>query len=167
MATNDSQHESQDVDENGEVIIAEAVFKHPSQRNFIIMTYCSIGLFCALFLPCALMIGCILGFRAPALKLYLTSTGLHYNRVSSTGCVSEKFIPLSDIYDITVYESSNSFREDIISKVIIRINSNKISEHISWSKRTLYNIDYKHFYIINATEFGAAIKQQMQGLSES
>ena len=172
MATTDSQHEGQNVDENGEVIIAKAVLKHSSVRNRIILNYCLIGmLLCCIFLPCTLIIGCILGFRnSSALRFYLTSTGLHYNRVSSNGCVSKmKFIPLSDIYDVTANEStkqSGAFSSVITRLLVIRINSDKISDHISWSERTLCNVDYVIFAMNNATEMCAAIKQQIQEVSE-
>ena len=171
MATTHSQHEGQNVDENGEVIIAKAVLKHSSVRNWIIWNYCLIGmLLCFIFLPCTLMIGCILGFRgSSALRIYLTSTGLHYNRVSSTGCVSKmKFIPLSDIYDVTVNESTKQdhLGTVITRRLVIRINSDKISDHISWSERTLYNVDYVILVMNNATEMCAAIKQQIQEVLE-
>ena len=169
MATTDSQHERQNVDENGEVIIAKADVNNSSVCDWI-MNYCLIGmLLCCIFLPCTLIIGYIIGIRnSSALRIYLTSTGLHYNRVSSTGCVSKmKFIPFSDIYDVTVYDTNIIGTENkTYSSLVIRINSDKISDHISWSERTRYNVDYVMLAMNNATEMCAVIKQQKQGVFE-
>ena len=142
------QNENHKVDENGEVIIAEALFGRSSLRLQIMTTYVMIlSLMVALIIliPCGLIclcVGCVIGCHgASAWRLYLTSTGLHYTSVSQTGCISEKnFIPLSDIKDVSLQQSTSSLEHTL--KIL-----------------TISHGTVKFNYIVNATDFCAAIQQ--------
>ena len=153
------QNRNQKVDENGEVIIAEAIFSRYSLYVAICLKYLvyppfMLALLVILF-PCGLIylcLGCVYGCRgASAWRLYLTSTGIHYTSVSSRGCVREKkFIPLSNIRDASPQETIKQMR----STKWVDTNTLKIIQ-------TNYEI-VKFTCILNATDFCDAIKQQKQ-----
>ena len=128
----------QKVDENNEVIIAEAV----CDRTKVCMQACCIyviaALGCLIFLPCALVLGVFLGRKAAVeWRLYLTSTGLHYTKVRACS-------------------------------VKIRINRNKIANYLSWWQRTVVLMDYlKIANVANASDFAAAIKREIARSQEN
>ena len=158
----------QEVDENNEVIIAEAV----CDRTKVCMRVCCIYYFiavlsCLIFAPCALVLGVFLGRKAAVeWRLYLTSTGLHYTEVGACTCVSQVlFIPLSDIEDVFVQESiliQNGAASSQGHSVKIRINRSKIAKYLSWWKRTVVLMDYLEIaHVANASDFAAAIKREI------
>ena len=138
------QNEHQKVDENGEVIIAEALFDRYSLRNKIRSIYFWIAMLipCACA-PCMFCIGCAYGCHGTsAWRLYLTSTGLHYTSVCSTGCVrGKKFIPLSDIRDASLKETVSDGRIHADTLIINKTDSKTV----------------KFSCIFNVTDFCAAI----------
>ena len=155
-------HGPQKVDENGEVIIAEAIFCRHSlssklsypYNTFACAVYVALGL-CLVGIPCCLLcvcMGCVIGSHgASAWRLYLTSTGLHYTSVRSRGCVREKkFIPLSDIRDAS-FQESIFYGQDYKS-----VNTNIVKI----IKTNYETVEFNS--ILNATDFCAAIKQQKQ-----
>ena len=156
------------VDENGEVIIAEAVCNRSRLCMQVCCWYYIIGfLLCFIFLPCALVIGCVLGRRgSSAWRLYLTSSGLRYTSISITGCINEMFIPLNDIENVFVQETiliQNGAASSQGHTLNIRISRDKVAEYIPWFQRTLCFVDIlKISFVENATDFCSAIKQQKQ-----
>ena len=147
------QKPNQKVDENGEVIIAEALFGRSSLRLQIMSAYVVTAAIMSILIPCVficLCVGCIIGCRgAYAWRLYLTSTGLHYTSVSSAGCVrGKKLIPLSDIKDVSLQQTlcTSSLREVVHTMKILTVNQGTVE----------FNS------ILNAIDFCAAIKQQQQ-----
>ena len=150
------QNRNQKVDENDEVIIAEALFDRYSWSLKICNTYVPFACAACLFLlvpGCLLLcIGCVIGCHgASAWRLYLTSTGLHYTSVRSRGCVREKkFIPLSDIRDASLQKS-----------IFYGSNYKRVNTDIVKIIKTNYEtVEFSS--ILNATDFCAAIKQQKQ-----
>ena len=158
------QDENQKVDENGEVVIAEAIFNQSKLGEKIYHTYADIVLVTLPFvifflLPCAFIIiiiifciGCVYSSRgASALRLYLTSNGLHYTSVCPTGCVcGNKFIPLKDIRDVSLQRTIN------VMPNFVDVNTYKLII----TKNNLDKVEFN--FIDNATDFCAAIKRQRQ-----
>lgn len=157
----------QEVDKNGEVIIAEALCNRTKLYLEICCIYYAIAILTFLIcLPCALIVGCCLGRKAAAeWRLYLTSTGLHYSKVSLFGCRQEIFIPLSDIKDVSVQETIRTRNGMVTSQghtLMVWINRDKAAEYIPWCQRTLCFMDYLSFsFIENASDFRAAVKRQL------
>ena len=158
----------QKVDENNEVIIAEAV----CDRTKVCMRVCCIFYAIAvlsflIFAPCALVLGVFLGRKAAVeWRLYLTSTGLHYTRVGACTCVSQVlFIPLSDIEDVFVQESiliQNGWASSRGHIMKITINRNKIAKYLPWWQRIVVLTDYMEIAnVANASDFAAAIRREI------
>ena len=154
------QNENQKVDENGEVIIAEAIFNRSKSNKKIQHGYCIVAMLTgSCFLPClpiicllALCLGCIYSSRgASAMRLYLTSSGLHYTDVCLTGCVcGNKFIPFNDIRDVSLQTTKINEMTNFLDLNALIITKN--------------NLDIVEFnFIDNVTDFCAAIKRQKQG----
>ena len=140
---------NQKVDENEEVIIAEALFDRYSLKNKIQYIYLwiakvTVAIPCgAICVPGIVCIGCAYGCHgASAWRLYLTSTGLHYTSVCPTGCVrGKKFIPLSDIRDASLKETVSDGRIRVNTLIINKTDSKTV----------------KFSCIFNVTDFCAAI----------
>ena len=170
FTTAEPQHAQghQKLDENGEVIIAEAVC---NRRSICLHVFCVYWLFSALLLficlPCALILGCICGRRAAAAwRLYLTPTGIHYTKVGVFCCFyDEIFIPLRDIEQVFVEQVIEIYQNGNVAqgrRVKVKIHRGKIASYVPWCQRTCCLVDTVDLgFIDNACDFFAAIKRQM------
>ena len=155
------------MDENGEVIIAEAV----CYRFGVFLECCCLFNLIAVFTFCICFPFLCLGFfcsrrAASSWRLYLTSTGLHYTSIGLTGRQKYLFIPLGDIQEVIVQNTVRVNDRRAVSQtqnLQIVISRDKTEQYIPWIQRTLCFKDFLNFNVIqNATGFSEAVNKQKQ-----
>jgi hypothetical protein len=161
-----SRSKCQRVDENGEVIIAEAVCNRRQVCMRICCLYYLIVVLSFFILsPVLCVMGLYFGVKASSSwRLYLTPTGIHYTRVAiSTCCYQKIFIPLSDIEDVFVQHNivvnQGSYAQS--NSVNVRVDRSKIGQYKLWYQ--CLQSDYLELHHIeNASDFAAAINRQLK-----